>query len=94
MTLTSGLVAYRSFDGNNGSDDSTNGRLVTGYNDLIYTGGKIGRAPLLNGSNQAFSGGDVLDMGTGDRTITAWFKTTETTDYAGIAGKSYYGGRS
>jgi len=49
---------------------------------------------LLNGSNQAFSGGDVLDMGTGDRTITAWFKTTETTDYAGIAGKSYYGGRS
>lgn len=55
--------------------------------------GKFGSAMAFDGGDDYLSMGDVHDMGTADLTLSAWIKTTETTDFAGIAGKSYYGNK-
>lgn len=50
--------------------------------------GKLGGGTLVSAETDRVQFGDVLDMGTGDMSISAWVKTTDSKSVAVLAGKS------
>src|SRR3989344_650953 len=78
----SGLVALYTLDGN--ANDSAGGNNGTSVGGLTYTGGKIGQAISLGGSDY-IDAGSGLDMGSRDFSLSAWFKTSDIANT--IAGK-------
>jgi hypothetical protein len=45
----------------------------------------------FDGATDYINAGNVLNMGTSDWTASAWIRTTNTSNFAGIIGKSLYG---
>ncbi len=76
------LVAHWSFDDGSGTivkDVSGNGNDGTLQGDPQWVAGKYGAALEFDGDDFVdFGNPDVLNFGTGDWTITAWIKTTQT----------------
>jgi hypothetical protein len=76
------LVAHWSFDDGSGTiaqDLSGNGNDGTLQGDPQWVAGKYGSALEFDGDDFVDCGNqDVLNFGTGDWTITAWIKTTQT----------------
>ena len=78
-----GLGGYWSFDdgaGTAASDLSGSGNAGTLTNmdsATDWVAGKRGKALDFDGSNDYVTMGDVLDMGTGDFTVSVWVKTTD-----------------
>ena len=72
--ISSGLVAYYSFDDGTAADDSGHGRTGTLVGSPVRTGGIFGDALQFNvGSYVALP--DLNIEGTSPRTVMAWFKT-------------------
>jgi len=63
LTLTNGLVGYRSFDSNDGDDESGNGRHGTLSGGVSFTGGKVGRAGQFDGVNDAIVLPSTITLG-------------------------------
>jgi Concanavalin A-like lectin/glucanases superfamily len=87
-----GPLSYWKLDENTSSDtydemDADNDGTISG---ATWTSGKTGDALTFDGTDDGVSFGDVLDMGTSDRSISLWFKTT-TSDgsYHVILSKGY-----
>ena len=77
----SGLVGYWKFDEGSGAsstDSSGNNNPGSLISSPTWTTGKVGEALSFNGSTNYVNVGDptsgILDFGTGDFTIAAWFK--------------------
>jgi uncharacterized protein (TIGR02145 family) len=86
--MSNGLVGYWKMDEATGSgailtDSSGNGnngtaKLYGGGNtatDSAHLAGKYGNGFSFDGGDDRLEGGDVMDMGTNDMTISAWIKT-------------------
>lgn len=71
------LVAWWKFD--NDANDSAGANHGTIYGNPTYADGKVGRAINLDGNDYVDCGNlDSLNFGTGDWTISAWIKTTQS----------------
>ena len=94
-SLANGLVGLWTFDGPTISGTTVDDLSGNGNNGTYYgatpTIGKLGQALSFNGSSSYVNMGNVLNMGTNNWTASAWFKTTDTSTYAGIVGKALYG---
>jgi len=73
-----GLVGYWSFDDGTASDNSGNGNNGTLINGPTVVAGKIGQALSFNGAGQYVNVGNVLNPGSGDLSVFAWVKTTQS----------------
>ncbi|OHB63343.1 MAG: hypothetical protein A2168_02495 [Planctomycetes bacterium RBG_13_50_24] len=71
------LVAWWKFE--NDANDSAGSNNGTIHGNPTYVDGKVGRAISLDGDDYVDCGNpDSLNFGTGDWTISAWIKTTQT----------------
>ena len=69
------------------NDDLTSSTgIVSG---AVWDDGKSGNALTFDGTDDGVSFGDILDMGTSDRSISLWVKTTSTTSPSVILSKGY-----
>jgi len=77
-----GLVGYWSFEEGTGTkvgDFSNQGNTGTWYGSgSHWADGKFGKGGSFDGSSDYVDMGDVLDMRTGDYSVSVWFKTTDT----------------
>lgn len=79
-TLDDGLVLYLPMEAINGGrviDCSQMRKHGTNSGAVIATG-KCGNGLDFDGSDDYLGFGDILDLGTSDRSISVWFKTTDT----------------
>jgi len=85
LTLDDGLVGHWTFDGadmiNNVADASGQGNhgSLKGQTATSSVRGKIGQGLEFDGLDDYVNMGDVLDVGTGDFTASAWIRTSSTT---------------
>jgi len=82
---TAGTVACYSLE--NLTDYSGRGNNLTNNNTVLFTsGGVLGNAPTFDGSNQSLSrtGDTDFNMGTGDWSVSLWFKSTSASNPAGL----------
>jgi hypothetical protein len=71
------LVAWWKFENN--TNDSAGDNHGTTNGNLTYVAGKVGRAISLDGDDYVDCGNpDSLNFGTGDWTISAWIKTSQS----------------
>ena len=71
------LVAWWKFE--NDANDSAGANHGTVHGNPAYVDGKVGRAISFDGNDYADCGKpDLLNFGTGDWTISAWIKTTQS----------------
>ncbi|MFC1792199.1 LamG domain-containing protein, partial [Planctomycetota bacterium] len=71
------LVAWWKFD--NDANDSAGANHGTTQGNPTYVDGKVGRAISLDGDDYVDCGNpDLLNFATGDWTLSAWIKTTQT----------------
>jgi Concanavalin A-like lectin/glucanases superfamily len=92
MDYVIGPLSNWKLDENTGSDtydemDAENDGTISG---ATWASGKSGNALTFDGTDDGVNFGDVLDMGTNDRSISLWFKTT-TNDgtYRALLSKGY-----
>lgn len=76
---TANLIAYYSFDADDGTDDSGNGRTATVGSNVTWSAGKFSRAANATGGSQdgnryvhRDSDAAAFSLGSGDFTLTAW----------------------
>ena len=97
LGLQNGLVGCWSFDGSytNAPDCSGNNNTGTLTNGPTRAIGKIGQALSFDGVNDYVNNGTgtSLDMGAGNLTLAAWFKTTDTDGTIAVKGGSGLGGK-
>jgi hypothetical protein len=74
----SGMAGYWSFDDGTASDNSGNGNNGTLINDPTPVPGKAGRGLSFDGITQYVNVGDVLDPGSGDLSVFAWVRSTQS----------------
>jgi len=87
MDYVIGPKSYWKLEGNaNDNMAAGNNGTITG---AATVSGKVGNALSFNGASDGVSFGDVLDMGTADRSISLWFKTTQTGTNKCILSKGY-----
>jgi hypothetical protein len=83
--LPSGLIAYWTFD--EGSGTSANDAVGSNHGTLVngptWTAGKSGQAILFDGVDDVVNIPDatIFDFGSGDFSVSAWFKTTSAKDH-------------
>lgn len=71
------LVAWWKLD--NDANDSAGANHGSIHGDPVFEAGKLGQAIRLDGDDYVDCGNaDVLNFGTGDWTLSAWIKTTQT----------------
>jgi Concanavalin A-like lectin/glucanases superfamily len=61
------------------ADDSIYNHSGTLSGGITWENGKFGNALSFDGVDDSVSMGDVIDIGTSDRSIALWFKTSDTT---------------
>ena len=81
------MAGYWSFDDGTATDNSGNGNNGSLINAPAVVAGKNGQALNFNGSNQYVSLGNVLNPGTGDLSIFAWVRTTQSGNFNMILSK-------
>ena len=97
VDLENGLIVYYEFEDNT-DDSSDNAIHGTTSSNIIYQNGVIGKSAYLNGIDDYISIGkdNILDIGNGDFTLTAWIKTQSNSmqhilqRYSGENDKDYY----
>jgi Concanavalin A-like lectin/glucanases superfamily len=70
-------------------DDSIYSHAGTLSGGAVWENGKFGSALTFDGIDDNIAYGDVLDLGTEDRTVAMWFKTTATGIYKVLISKGY-----
>lgn len=86
MALDTNLIAYWKLDESSGnaSDATGNGFTASNSNSVGFSTGKINNGAVFNGVNQIFTYGNIGITGSHAFTISAWIKTTQTSNNRGI----------
>ncbi len=75
-----------------GADSSGNGRTLTAYN-ATAASGKVNGGSEHDGTDDYLYGGDVMDIGLNDLTLSIWVRWDSSTEtYTGFMGKGYLHG--
>ncbi|MEZ5299757.1 MAG: LamG domain-containing protein [Verrucomicrobiales bacterium] len=88
-------VVNRAGTGNGSAQDFLNGGATASAHVTSGGTGQIGQALTFDltsqGSNRALTFGDILDIGTGDYTVSLWYNTPTTSGLQFIGGKGNQG---